>query len=76
MKTVMKVLAWLLIIWGSVGIAANASALYLSMTSDVAAGVATSPENMPGNDADLFVVIIFHLFLIVAGLTLKKKSSH
>lgn len=75
MKIVMKGLAWLMIIWGSIGIAANASALYLSMTTDLEASVATNPADLPSDDSAIFVVIVFHLFLIVAGLAIKHKSK-
>lgn len=75
MKIVMKGLAWLLIIWGSVGIAANASALYLSMTTDLQASAATSAADLPSDDSEIFVVIVFHLLLLIAGLAIKNKSN-
>lgn len=74
MKIMMKSLAWLMIIWGSIGIAANASALYLSMTTDLQPSVATSTADLPNDDSDILVVIAFHLLLIVAGLAIKNKS--
>lgn len=73
MKTIVTVLAWALIIWGSIGFAANASDLYLSMTHDLKQGVATNSADLSNSRSDIFVVIVFHLFLIVAGFSIKKK---
>ena len=71
MKKVIKAFAWLQIIWGSLGLAANASALYLSMTTEKE----LDSGGLPSDDADIFVVIVFHLFLIVAGFYVKSKAS-